>query len=275
MIQLGIFAKTFSGDRLDTIFRKVKAQGISVAHFNFSCVGLPSLPTEIDDATIQQIQQTAQRHKLEIPSISATFNMISPNTQEVGKGITAFAAIARVAPLLGAKTITLCTGSRNQQDKWAWHPGNATTEAWQEMLTVFEKILAVAEKHDLWLGVEPEAANVVSDAQKARQLIEELQSDRIKIVLDPANLFEKGTFDKLRPVLAEAIDLLHPQLIMAHAKDRKADGTFCAAGQGVVDFGYFIEKLTQAGFDGPLVLHGLAEAEVPAAAHFLQQKLLN
>ncbi len=275
MIQLGIFAKTFSGDRLDTIFQKIKTQGISVAHFNFTCVGLPPLPVEIDDDVVQQIRQAAHRHHLEIPSISATFNMISPNIQEVEKGITTFAAIARVAPLLGAKTITLCTGSRNQQDKWAWHPDNATPEAWREMLAVFEKILAVAEKHDLWLGVEPEAANVVSDAQKARQLINELQSDRIKIVLDPANLFEGGSFDSVRLVLAEAIELLHPQLLLAHAKDRKADGTFCAAGQGVVDFAYFIEKLTQTGFNGPLVLHGLAEAEVPAAVHFLQQKLSN
>jgi len=273
MIQLGIFAKTFSGDSLDSIFKKLQTHGLSIAHFNFSCVGLPALPTQISDTTLSEIQQNAQKYELQLPSISATFNMISPNSAEVEAGIQAFAEIARVAPLLGAKTITLCTGSRNLNDKWAWHPDNSTPEAWREMLTVFEKLLAIAEKHDLWLGVEPEAANVVTDAKKAKQLIDELQNERIKIVLDPANLFEEETSETIRPILAKAIDLLHPYLVMAHAKDRKADGTFCAAGKGVVDFDFFVENLQKAGFDGPLILHGLAEAEVSEAVDFLKQKI--
>ena len=57
---------------------------------------------------------------------------------------------------------------------------------------------------------------------------------------------------------------------MAHAKDRHADGSFVAAGAGVIDFRHFVRTLRRAGFDGPLVTHGLSEAAAPAVATFLR-----
>jgi len=57
---------------------------------------------------------------------------------------------------------------------------------------------------------------------------------------------------------------------MAHAKDRFADGRFATAGKGVVDFADFVARLKAAGFDGPLVTHGLAAEEAPGVARFLK-----
>jgi len=67
------------------------------------------------------------------------------------------------------------------------------------------------------------------------------------------------------------IGMLGERIVMAHAKDRRADGGFAAAGSGIIDFGHFVRSLRGAGFDGPLVAHGLTEAEAPAVAAFLQR----
>ena len=85
-----------------------------------------------------------------------------------------------------------------------------------------EAAIAIAERHDVDLGIEPELANVVDSAAKARRLIDELRSPRLKIVLDPANLFETETAEEQRRIVAEAIDLLADRIVMAHAKDRDA-----------------------------------------------------
>ncbi len=45
---------------------------------------------------------------------------------------------------------------------------------------------------------------------------------------------------------------------------------FVAAGKGVIDFQHFIRCLRYAGFDGPLVTHGLNESEAPEVAAFLK-----
>ena len=63
--------------------------------------------------------------------------------------------------------------------------------------------------------------------------------------------------------MAEAIDLLGDRIAMAHAKDRAADGSFTTVGKGVVDFPDFVARLRAAGFDGPLVTHGLTAEEAP------------
>ena len=47
--------------------------------------------------------------------------------------------------------------------------------------------------------------------------------------------------------------MLGDRIVMAHAKDRRADGSFAAAGSGVIDFRHFVRSLRDAGFDGPLV----------------------
>jgi sugar phosphate isomerase/epimerase len=56
---------------------------------------------------------------------------------------------------------------------------------------------------------------------------------------------------------------------MAHAKDRAADGRFVTVGSGIIDLPDLIAQLRGAGFDGPVVTHGLDAAEAPAVARYL------
>ena len=123
------------------------------------------------------------------------------------------------------------------------------------------------------LAVEPEPANVVADAMSARRLLDTLGSARLKIILDPANLANVEAPNGDRKGLAEAIDLLAADTILVHAKDRRADGSVCPAGQGVVEFLPFLGRLQHAGYDGPLVVHGIEEGEVPAAVSYLRSTL--
>ena len=69
-----------------------------------------------------------------------------------------------------------------------------------------------------------------------------------------------------------AVELLGPDIIIAHAKDLDHDGEagHLAAGKGLLDYAYYLGLLKQAGFKGPLLLHGLAEsvfAEPPPSRH--------
>ncbi len=91
-------------------------------------------------------------------------------------------------------------------------------------------------------------------------------SKRLKIVLDPANLFERTTADEARGIVADAVDVAGDAIAMAHAKDRAPDGRFVTAGRGVVDFPDFFDRLRGTGFDGPVVAHGLTAEEAPGVA---------
>ena len=94
-------------------------------------------------------------------------------------------------------------------------------------------------------------------------------SKRLRIVLDPANLFERATPDEARGIVAEAVGIADGAIAMAHAKDRAPDGRFVTAGTGVVDVPDFLARLRAEGFEGPVVTHGLTAAEAPGVAAFL------
>ena len=119
---------------------------------------------------------------------------------------------------------------------WRAHPENRSPQAWEDLVETLTQVLSVAEAAGVTLAVEPEPANVVADALSARRLLDSLGSARLKIILDPANLANVDAPNGDRKGLAEAIDLLAVDTILVHAKDRRADGSVCPAGQGIVEF---------------------------------------
>ncbi|MCC5975806.1 MAG: sugar phosphate isomerase/epimerase [Rubellimicrobium sp.] len=267
-IRTGIFAKTFVGHDPLTVLQAASAAGYASVQYNMACSGLPPMPDAISQATARAIAAAAQDTGLTIAALSGTWNMIHPDPAIRAAGQRRLAVLAEAAPLIGTDLITLCTGTRDADDQWRAHPDNATPAAWADLLTEMEQAVTLAESHGLRLGIEPELANVVSSAGKARDLLDTLQSEALCIVLDPANLFE--TEPDHTDIIARAIDLLAGRIGMAHAKDRAPDGRFTAAGTGVVDFPAFLARLRDAGFTGDLITHGLIADEAPEVARFLK-----
>ena len=269
-MQIGIFAKTFAVTGAVPVLKAVGDAGYGVAQFNMACVGLPSMPESISSAMTGEIAKASTATGVAIAAVSGTYNMIHPDPAMRADGLNRLAAIIRAAPLMGTRLVTLCTGTRDPQDQWKHHPENSSTGAWRDLLEELAKAVRLAEENGVDLGIEPELANVISSAEQAHRLISEMQSPRLRIVLDPANLFEIATVDESRAFIARAVDILGGRIVMAHAKDRRADSGFVAAGKGRIDFPHFIGCLRSAGFDGPLVTHGLHEDEAAGVAAFLR-----
>jgi sugar phosphate isomerase/epimerase len=271
-MKLGIFAKTFDGVTPLSVLSAAARAGYDAVQYNMACSGLSSLPTEINDEVAEAIRSASLGTGIEIAAISATYNMIHPDLSAREMGRRSFAAIAAVARRIGTRLVTVCTGSCDPDDQWRYHRANDSPAAWREMCREFALLLPLAEKYDIAIGVEPELANVVNSAQRASDLIAALGSDRIQIVLDPANLFVAEEPERRKAIIEIAVDLLHDRIALAHAKDRFLDGRFATAGKGVLDFSHFLTTLGRAGFQGTLVTHGLAASEAPEVAAFLRDK---
>jgi sugar phosphate isomerase/epimerase len=143
------------------------------------------------------------------------------------------------------------------------------------MMASMESAVTFAEAGDVTLAVEPEVSNVVNSAQKARRLLDEIDSPSLKIVIDAANLFPAGSIHRQKEILDTAFQLLGDQIVLAHAKDLKADGAagHDAAGTGLLDYAYYILLLKDIGYSGPLIMHSLDESQVADTKAFLQRHL--
>jgi len=271
-MQLGIFAKTFAGTDPALVLRAARTAGYDAVQFNLACAGLPSLPDHIDDeaGVIARIVAASRASDVSLAALSATYNMAHPDPAKRRAGLKGLEVAIRVAAGAEIPLVTLCTGTRHPSDQWAHHPDNADPSAWADMAAEMALALDLAESHGVDLGIEPEQANIVQSTADARRLIAQMGSGRLKIVFDPANLFEQATPAQAREIVARSIAPALGAIAMVHAKDRAADGTLATAGQGVVDFADLLTRIRATGFDGPLITHGLEAGEAPAVARFLR-----
>lgn len=274
-MQLGIFAKTFARPTVEEVFDAVAAHRLECVQFNFACAALPSLPEEVELGVLERIRGGAVARKVSLSAISGTCNLIHPDSAQRSDGLQRLRVIISACGYLGTNIVTLCTGTRDPEDMWRFHPDNSTPEAWRDLRTSLDEVLEVAELHDVILGLEPEPSNVIDSASKARQLLDEVQSPNLRIVLDAANLIRPGGLDHMNRTLEDAFEILGNDIVLAHAKELDSDGRAggLTLGAGVLDWDRYLELLRQAKFGGALVMHGFEESELQESVAFLRDKL--
>lgn len=271
-MELGIFAKTFRRPDARATLDAVRALGLGCVQFNLECAGLPSMPEAVPPPVLAAIAAAARGAGVRLAALSGTFNMAHPEPAVREAGLLRLGVVTQAAAQLGIPLVTLCTGTRDRENMWRAHPENRSPEAWADLLETMHGALAAAAQTGVALAIEPEHGNVVSDASRARALLDAVQAgDRLRIILDPANLWAADR--PQRDVLQEAFDLLGADLAIGHAKDRTASGNTCALGRGVVEFGTYFGLLRLAGFTGPVIMHGFEEEDAVESTAFARAKL--
>lgn len=272
-MRLAVFAKTFRRPTLDRVCEAVRNHGFYEIHLNLSCAGLECLPETLSIQKCRSIARTIAKHGLELCSLSGTFNAIHPNIATRNELIRRACRLIECCHDLGARMVSLCTGTRCADDNWTWHAANDEPEAWNDLCRTLDILLATATQHDVLLCIEPEHGNIINSAVRARRLCDELQTPHLKLVIDGANLVNASELGSMHCVFDEAFALLGQNIVMAHAKElpRHPEGSQ-VSGSGLLDWDCYLRGLANIGFSGPLLLHGMDEIEVAESLRFLESR---
>jgi len=272
MMQLGIMATTYARPTLEATLDAVAASGVRCVQFDLACAGGPTLPARIDPTLCARVRAAFALRGLTMSALSGTVNMIHPDLTERAEGLRRLGVLIGACEALGATVVTLCTGTRDPHNMWRRHPDNDSPTAWNDLVASMGEAVRWAEQAGVTIAIEPEVANVVDSARKARRLLNELGSPRLKVVMDGANIFHSGELPRMRAMLDEAFALLGSDIVLAHAKDLDHDGEagHLPAGRGVLDYGQYLALLQGSGFVGALILHGLAEEDVTSCLAFVR-----
>tara|TARA_Y100000588_G_scaffold388295_2_gene488172 strand:+ start:1738 stop:2625 length:888 start_codon:yes stop_codon:yes gene_type:complete len=274
-VKPGVFCTVFQRDSVEAVVDAIVDAGFVTTQFHASSVGEQLIAGELSDEVCTRVRNAFERRELQMAALSGTFNIIHPDLAVRESDFERFDGLASCCRKLGAETMTLCTGTMNPEWMWRPHPENGSKEAWEAMLGSLGRLAEIAETRDVTLAFEPEVSNVIDSAKKAREAIDTVGSDRIKVCIDGANLFHAGELPRMTEILDEAFDLLGDDIVMAHAKDVSRDGEagHDAAGTGKLDYDRYIHNLREIGYPGTIALHSLDESQVPFSRDFLFEKL--
>lgn len=278
-IQLGIMTRMIRRPVLTEVADEIRASGLKAVQLNLTSAGLESLPSELDPATARAIGEVFASRGLAVAAVSGSFNTIHPDATARAEGIRRLGVLMSYCHLLGTRIVTLCTGTRDPENMWRHHPANSEPEAWRDLLESMRQLVVSADAYGVTIAFEPEVVNVVDTVAKARRLVEEVASPRLRVLIDPANLVRPEDLADTRAVLQTAFADVGPYIVLAHAKDvtfpapGEAECRRVSAGTGLLDYTFYLQLLRASGFNGALILHDLEEREIPRCRRILESAL--
>lgn len=277
--RIGGFARMLPRDSSEELARALATAGLFQVQLNLSALDLPTIPKgqALADLDLASISETFASHELTLWGLSATYNMAHPDASLRREATRNTAAYLRAMPEGIATAATLCTGSRDAENQWRAHPDNRTEAAWRDFRTELDVLLEAVPDQGPLLGIEPEPGNVVSDADAALRLLDELGADasRVGIILDPANLVAEHPLSDHSRVLEDAFAQLGEHTVCIHIKDT-VPWADTLARQGVVDYASVISLTSDLPAAGaghgavPLVIQDATESQVPGVLSVLR-----
>ena len=276
-MKTGVITTEFHPMKAEELFQRVQSLGFESVQLSFASVieadfisdSHMELPSGIPVKAVYKIKKAAYNNNISITACSGTFNMAHPDPHIHEEGVRRMDSLAAAARELGVKVISLCSGTRSVERLWSYHPDNGTGEAWADMTDTLKRIVETGESYGVTMAVETEYNNVVDTPERALRMLEEINSPRLGIIMDCANLFRPGEAYKnsVTAVMERGFKLLGKYTALAHGKDiRESEGIeFCPTGEGIIDYGLFLALLKKYAYKGDMILNGIYDQTLLSA----------
>ena len=243
-MSIGIRLQDAQGQTLAQRADTAKSLGCGCVHLALNKV----MGSEYTDPTLLTPGLAAYIRKqiapMDLAALGCFLNLAHPYGSTAQEIQNKYIAHLRFARWAGAPLVVTETGNPNTD--YHYDPVASHSE---EALDVFIHRLApvakAAEKLGMVIAIKPVWRHIVYDGQRARRVLDAIDSPNLQVALDPVNLLAKENMDRKDQVMDEALDLLMPDIAMLHIKDYLVEGVprAVAAGEGLMDFRHIFERL--------------------------------
>lgn len=218
---------------------KVREQGFSCVHLALSKV-MPKPMADIMALTpgyAMYLKGVFQKNELDIAVLGCYLNLANPNSEMLKTITEKYMAHIRFASLLGCGVVGTETGAPNEEYKF--EPACHSEEALKTFIKNLRPIVQYAEKMGVILAIEPVWKHIVYNPQRARIVLDEINSPNLQIILDPVNLLDISNYKNQVEIVEEAIEVLGKDIAVIHIKDYIAENETLksvAAGTGQMNY---------------------------------------
>ena len=163
------------------------------------------------------IKQVFAENKVDIAVLGCYLNLANPNPEKLKKIIDTYKAHIRFASLLGCGVVGTETGAVNEE--YRYEEANHSQKALEIFIQNLRQVVEYAEKMGVILAIEPVYKHIVYNNQRAREVLDAIQSPNLQIIFDPVNQISLENYTKQDEIIQSAFELLGKEIAVIHAKD--------------------------------------------------------
>ena len=230
----------------DTVPGTLEQRAQAALKQGFSCVHL-ALGKVLDPSLLEPEKATPglgvyvkrALNGLDVAVLGCYLNLAHPDEAVYRRTVLQYTAHLRLARFMDAGVVGTETGNPNAG--YTYDPENShSVEALELFIRRVKPVVEAAEKLGTLLAIEPVCTHIVSDARRARRVLDAVASPNLQIILDPVNLLHPDNLFRREEVIGEAIELLGRDTAVIHLKDYINEGQggirSLAAGLGEMDY---------------------------------------
>lgn len=247
-MRLGIRAHDTKYAPLEELIPNIHNLGFKCMHIALSksikefkpdiCTMTPGLAMYMKELCIE--------NKVDIAVLGCYLNLCNPDPEQHKQIVEKYKAHIRFASILGCGVVGTETGAVNVEYKY--EPANHTEEALNIFIENLKPIVKYAEQFGVIVAIEPVWKHIVCTIERARKVLDAIDSPNLQIIFDPVNVLYTGNIDRQDEIIEQAFDLLRDDIAVVHCKDYVVEGDelkSIAAGTGGLNYPLLLKKIKQ------------------------------
>lgn len=230
----------------DTLLMPMEERFAHIHKLGFSCghLALGKFCTDMNIGTealtpgfAMYLRKLFAKNELDCAVLGCYLNPANPVKEQLEDIFDTYKAHIRFASYLGCGVVGTETGAPNAE--YTYTEECRSEKALQTLIDNLSVMVGYAEKMGAIIGIEPVYSHIVSDPQRARAVLDRINSPNLQIILDPVNLLGEDNAERADEVIEEAIRLLGKDVAVVHIKDyRIENGKVVSVGAGLGQMDY-------------------------------------
>lgn len=248
----------------------IKALEFTGLSFHFPSAEIPTVPPDACTRCVEMLETA----KLDLVQFGITYNecLFHPNAAVREAGIVSVQRGMATAAALNAHHYLFRPGSLNPDGAWTSHRDNYLPESMERLIETLKPIAAHAEQHELTLVMETHAVSIMDSPETCREIVEQVGSERLRIVMDFVNHFQtlRQVYDS-EDRLNHIFDVMGPIAPMAHIKDITVQNGLVlhlseeVPGEGELNLGVALKRFDALYPNGYGLIEHLPAEKIPLA----------
>lgn len=196
---------------------------------------------------------------------------IDPITQQtLDTQLSRFENFIRYARDFNATVIGTETGSLGSIE------ANHSDEGFKRFIKSLERLVPVAEKYNVNIGIEPVWVHTVYSVETMQRVLDYFKSDNLNVIFDPVNLLYDENHMKHSYIVEQAIDTFGSKIKSVHLKDYIYDNGIKRAmvGAGEFDIKHCLKEISRLDTVPAIMLDEMPMSALPTVTENLKRIIL-